>query len=796
MEQDLTDKQCTAAAQQYTGFSQSFRMTGILFAALLSLLAPLGLIIALGVITPVNAWAETKAPANAQDIRLLIDISGSMKRTDPQNLRKPAINLLLDLLNPGSQAGVWTFGKEVNPLIPLGKVDAEWKARAASASNGIESVALFTNIGGVLEKASSLAPTSKPAHIILLTDGMVDIDKNPEVNAQEWQRIIQTLVPALKAQGFVVHTIALSEQADKELLQKIAESTGGLASVAESADELMETFLRALDAAQAAEQLPFSNKRFFVDSSVEEFTALIFSPTEKSTTTTGTHPLSLQSPDGGVITASEQRDDVAWHATPHYDVITVTRPFEGEWQVAGDISPRSRINVISNLSLRLKPLPHQISLGDSTTLEWALLDNQSIISDPAFLGLLQFDWQLIPKEAPDALQQGRLTGSQANAQGYYSATFTPNKTGLHRIQLDVDGKTFKRRIEQNLVVVTPFELTFTSGFNASSRVEFRLSVKVQTPKLQAATIQAVLTITAPDRSRQVVPLVLDSKGAWVYAFEPRIEGRYQLQVQLTGKWADGSAFTHSFEPYFADYNPSASFDALVEQASSSLASSAASLEAASSAPPAISSAAEASALDTPPPPEATTSLPSWALYAAIGLGNLLVLGLGIGIFRKLLKTPSPSTPNTANTQAAPPADEVPETAPALTPLFETSTQDEIPPMEDLEPDITFEEEAPKTEPAKAPSPPSADSFEFDLEALSTPGRSHLDEALQADDAELSSALLKAQGLDLPENELDDAISNLIDELDGPLDDKPSPQQATQRDINLDDFDFDEDPKDR
>ena len=47
----------------------------------------------------------------AADIRLLIDISGSMKKNDSANLRIPSVSLLTELIPDGDKAGVWTFGQ-------------------------------------------------------------------------------------------------------------------------------------------------------------------------------------------------------------------------------------------------------------------------------------------------------------------------------------------------------------------------------------------------------------------------------------------------------------------------------------------------------------------------------------------------------------------------------------------------------------------------------------------------------------------------------------------------------------
>ena len=56
-------------------------------------------------------------PGNA-DVRIVVDISGSMKETDPQNLRRPAVRLLARTLPEGASAGLWTFGQYVNMLVP------------------------------------------------------------------------------------------------------------------------------------------------------------------------------------------------------------------------------------------------------------------------------------------------------------------------------------------------------------------------------------------------------------------------------------------------------------------------------------------------------------------------------------------------------------------------------------------------------------------------------------------------------------------------------------------------------
>ena len=131
-----------------------------------------------------NASAETE---KVSDVRVLIDMSGSMKKNDPNNLRVPALRLITQLMPEGQQSGVWSFGQYVNMLVKQGKVDAAWKDNAYKVAKGINSAGLFTNIAAALEKSTWdwKEPDDKANRsIILLTDGVVDISKDADKNSE------------------------------------------------------------------------------------------------------------------------------------------------------------------------------------------------------------------------------------------------------------------------------------------------------------------------------------------------------------------------------------------------------------------------------------------------------------------------------------------------------------------------------------------------------------------------------------------------------------------------------------
>ena len=227
---------------------------------------------------------------NPSDVRIIVDISGSMKETDPNNLRAPALNLLVELLPDNAQAGVWTFGRYVNMLVPLALVDQAWREQAKQAATQINSVGLQTNLADALDKASwKVAADSGFQHsVILLTDGKLDMrgaGLGANVNEQYRQRLINEVLPKYIAADAKIHTLALSEAADSRLLQQLSLESGGLFLQASTADELLPAFLKAFDRAVPVEQVPIEGNAFNIDESVREFTALIFKRSgEKQTT--------------------------------------------------------------------------------------------------------------------------------------------------------------------------------------------------------------------------------------------------------------------------------------------------------------------------------------------------------------------------------------------------------------------------------------------------------------------------------------------------------------------------------
>lgn len=573
------------------------------------------------------------------DVRVVIDISGSMKQNDPDNLRQPALELLVQLIPDGSKAGVWTFGQYINMLVPHKPVDSAWRENAKSKASEISSLGLYTNIGGALTKAAYDRDSQNNDYrtsVILLTDGMVDIDKSPEKNQAEWRRIVDKVLPDLQAANYTLHTIALSDNADTALMDKLALGTDGIAAVAKSAEELMSIFLKALDQAAPAEQVPLEGDRFVIDSSVEEFTALIFRKP-------GSDSSVLISPDRTRYSFQEERGDVNWYRTDKYDLITLKQPLEGEWRLQADMLPDSRVTVVSNLNVLVKPLPSNLFVGDSAALSLLLQEDGKTLQRAEFLRLIDIEASasFSDESGPvgDVWSED-LSRDLPPGNGIYTADMDIfSAPGNYQLQVMIDGKSFQRQFLHNFSVRDPFGVTLKKEVVDSS-TQYLLTVSAFGGDVDLQKTKIVAKVKDPKGRTSIKPLQLSAQDNWQLRITPEREGEYKLALRVNGVAKDGKKFGFDPEPLsfrfpdgddpFAAAEPEPEPEAIVEVAPEPVVEEKPKPEPKVVAPPVTVEKAE-EAIEEAPEEE-----PQWLLYGLLAGGNIVILVLAFFAYRMIM----------------------------------------------------------------------------------------------------------------------------------------------------------------
>ena len=321
------------------------------------------------------------------DVRIIIDVSGSMKSNDPDNLRRSALKLVTQLLPEGAEASVWTFGQYANMLVKQGKVDQRWKDQAYKAAQEIHSRGLFTNIETVLKESSwdwREPDAGERRNIIFLTDGLVDVSKNGAESEASRDRILKKLLPRLRDAGVTINTIALSDEADRGFLKQLAATTKGWHEDVRSADQLERVFLKLFDKAVPTESVPLVDNTLRVDASVRELTLLIFRDR-------GARESAIVLPSGQRLTVGNAPANVRWRQEGGYDLITVDQPMAGQWKIDAEVDPDNRVMVVTDLRVRATRLPNVMLAGDAKSYHVELLQDRKVIDSGLFLDLVNIN---------------------------------------------------------------------------------------------------------------------------------------------------------------------------------------------------------------------------------------------------------------------------------------------------------------------------------------------------------------------------------------------------------------------
>jgi hypothetical protein len=461
-----------------------------------------------------------------------------MQKTDPRNLRRPALRLLVGLLPEGTRAGVWTFGHRVQAVVPVAPVDRRWKARARRAAAGIRSDELLTDIERALTEATADWQEPDPEarrHVILLTDGMVDVGQEPAPNADSRKRIRETLLPRLASLGAAVHTVALSADADHELLQTLSRLTDGWSERTESAEDLDRVFLRLFEKSAPADQVPIDeDNRFVVDDSVSDMTLLVFRTPDAG-------PTRLVDPNGDLVAALLPRPGVTWEQERRYDLVTVEDPLAGTWRIDAEVDPDNRVMVVTNLKLVVEPLPNHHLHEQPLPLVARLVEEDATVTRPAFLELVAFSVEA----SRDGGEAEAIPLAGAGDPGLYSARVDPGSgAGSLALRVLARGATFTREVRHRIQIhEAPARAEITAAAEPEAAAEVAAQVTVALMEPDSVTV-AYRPLDPPGAEAVAVPAT--GEGEWRAELPPELAGT-MVEVRVGARRLDGESFDLAVE---------------------------------------------------------------------------------------------------------------------------------------------------------------------------------------------------------------------------------------------------------
>lgn len=483
------------------------------------------------------AQCEPQDIGTRDEVQVLIDVSGSMKQNDPKNLRIEASKLLISLLPDGADATIWLFAEKTEQLVHSDSVDADWKKQALKATGRIHSSGLYTHIEDAIQTVLGEGFKGKGnKHLILLTDGVVDISKDIMVSADSRERILSEWIPRLQQENIKVETIALSDQADKELLDKLAFDSGGWAETADSAEQLQRVFLKMVQKAAPKDALPLVGNQFSVDGGVKEFSVLAFKKPNSA-------PSQLLTPDQKTISKQTASANVAWLENPAYDLITVKQPGVGDWRLEAETDPDNQVMIVTDLKMLVNELPNFIAPKEAVNVNVHFTDQGKLISRADFLHMISVTVALDQSETLEM----PLSPGEA---GYFARSFQDLSPGKHRFKIVADGKTFVREIDREIeVVATPVVVEKTVD---AERREVTLKLLPDAAVLDTKTLVVEAEIHRADNPPEK-RMVESKTGDWSVKIDALAPGsEITVNFNATVKTLDGKTVVPSIKPVRID----------------------------------------------------------------------------------------------------------------------------------------------------------------------------------------------------------------------------------------------------
>ena len=261
-------------------------------------------------------------------------------------------------------------------------------------------------------------------------------------------------------------------------------------------------------------------------------------------------------PDGSKLKINNlPKDKVTWFDDRTFDLITIKNPMPGPWQAIGDIVAESRIMVVTEVTIKVEPLPEVILSGETLKIEGRLFNGDLAIDDPLFRDVLNLnvDFYSTNNSAfdnfgaePVKITQFRDDGRDLDEYakdglftGEFVLDFAPGEwIPIYYVEMPMATRELRQKpiILQKTPVKLSVEPVIEEG--KSHRVTFTIDptyVDVDSLLFQGKVI-------FPDRQVSPFSIMEGAGGSRVYEIEYTESGVHRVQVSAFGKTIEGREF--------------------------------------------------------------------------------------------------------------------------------------------------------------------------------------------------------------------------------------------------------------
>ncbi|TKB48404.1 TIGR03503 family protein [Ferrimonas sediminicola] len=300
--------------------------------------------------------------------------------------------------------------------------------------------------------------------------------------------------------------------------------------------------------ALSPQALKLLDNRFRVDYGIEAITMLVQRKEYSS-------PVIVVLPDGSKWYAHRHPDNVSWSEGPGGDMIRVSNPTPGPWQLIGQVSENTKILLISDIQLKLDPLPDRVFRGERIKLNASIEGDSHTLSIRDFHKMLKWKVNLISanrrgdenyaagvKKIGGFEDDGTHLDERPDDGHFTSSLDFDQPSGLYRLKLEVGNEVFNRVVDQDLEIIPqPFRLSVPQrpGTNPG---DYRVRLDVDQQDLMPGELHLVIQVRTPSgmvSELTVTPL----EASQSYPLSMVMEmGSYLIRGTAVGTTAGGEEF--------------------------------------------------------------------------------------------------------------------------------------------------------------------------------------------------------------------------------------------------------------
>jgi hypothetical protein len=181
--------------------------------------------------------------------------------------------------------------------------------------------------------------------------------------------------------------------------------------------------------------LPVEGGTFRIDTAIAEVTVVVLKENPKVRTV-------LADPAGRRFMATQAESGIQWLVTERFDMITVTRPKAGVWELVAN-GERGHAYVITDMKLATNVGKHGAAVAGTAVQAWLSRDGQ-VLTQAEILANTRFTAEIL---RPDGTATELVLAPRGQSgDGIYSGVTGAEAPGNYEVRLSAQSPTFARKV--------------------------------------------------------------------------------------------------------------------------------------------------------------------------------------------------------------------------------------------------------------------------------------------------------------------------------------------------------------